>query len=157
MKKVFMLFVALCLTGVVKAQFSESSEVYIYQKVDDTDLMLVQFNSGYCYTYMTTGNWQLKEALKKGETVFDFFMRWKRKKDTLFRKCDYDSSNSTTKRVSYAAYYDNPYVTDHYFHYSFSKDKESLIYWHEDWKNYYHRVDKSEFEPKSQNKDFLYE
>ena len=159
MKKLFMLFVALCLTGVVKAQFSSSSEVYVYVKTGES----LSKNISTYACYFSSGNAIVDQYSLK------IFQDWYREDPTLYKKLrekgsvwEYDSENSTYKRTTYhyhipASSFWGTAAADVYL--SFSKDRESLIWWEKgsDDKTYYRRVSLSEIAPKSQNKDFLYE
>lgn len=68
MKKVFMLFVALCLTGVVKAQISSSSKVYAYapagKDVKYANIQLIVFD--YNCIHSLGKNWaEIRKMYKK--------------------------------------------------------------------------------------------
>lgn len=174
MKKFFMLLVALCLTGVVKAQFSSSSKVFAYapagEDVEYASIILIVFD--YKCIHLLGKNWaEIRKMYKKDSTFLSFFKtdrgEYKVSDYSGHYKYDYDSSNSTSKRVTYRKFekggeynmWGGGIIEDKYFYYSFSPDKSSMIEWRSDSdrKRYWTLVSLSEFAPKSQNKDFLYE
>lgn len=161
-----MLFVALCLTGVVKAQFSSSSEIYAYLESGTTieateGKILVSFQSGEISVVCPHMSY-IQNTYKDDPSLTSFFKRNIGGFTPLQFK--YDSSNSTYKRVTYSKYYPESSgiwgrFPAHSDYYSFAKDKETIVKWssNSNHKKYYSRIALSEFAPKSQNKDFLYE
>lgn len=165
-----MLIMLCCATGIVKAQFSSSSEIDLYVHAGESlesnpYLSVCAFSNGcayyLCYTSNTVSN--LRKKYQKDPTLLSELKtsdgRWKD-----HYKYRYDSSNSTSKRVTYHRHdegynniWGNEPPSDTYL--SFSPDRESLIVWsgNNGNKTYYQRVKLSEIAPKSINKDFLYE
>lgn len=175
MKKCFILSMLLCLMGnVAKAQFSSSSKVYAYARAGEDikyawiDLIVFDYN---CIHFLRNNYIQIRDMYKKDPTFLSFFKtdrgEYKVSDYSGHYKYDYDSSNSTSVRTTYARFikggepniWHGGVTKDKYYYLSFSKDKSSMIEWRsdDDGKTYKTLVELSEFAPKSQNKDFLYE
>lgn len=165
MKKVLMLIMTMIMvSGVAKAQTFSQNKVYIYVKAGDDPVKasscpMFMYVSGdlYCKTTGEHG-WNLKKSYGKDPTFKSYLVdsNGRIKSDYYgVNKLYYDSSNSTSKRTTYR--YNLP--TGDKYYYSFSKDGKSMIKWYSytDHREYYTQVELSEFAPKSQNRDFLYE
>lgn len=169
MKKYLVLFFVLCLAGAIKAQFSSSNEVYAYIKAGESldskpviQCYIFKDNAVYWYNPMYN---VVTQTYKNDPTLSSLFLgsdgRLKRG-----QKRKYDGSNSTSARTTYvdqiktnqySSYWG--YSGDFNRYYSFSKDRESLIMWesNSNIRVNYVRIKLSEFAPKTQNRDFLYE
>lgn len=170
MKKLFVLIMLCCVAGIANAQFSSSTEVYLYVKAGESlesnpTLSVCSFSSGCAYYIRLTENTvsNLKRKYQKDPTLLGILKtsdgRWKE-----HYRYHYDSSNSTSKRTTYHQHqngYNNIWGNepDNEWYLSFSPDRESLIFWtaNSSNKSYFQRVKLSEIAPKSVNKDFLYE
>ena len=162
MKKILLLIMALCLTGVVQAQVPQNKDVYAYVEAGKTGMYLFYFVDGAVYKSERTGKGLIKTWYQKDPTFLSYF-----KLGDVDERTDnkflYDSTNSTNKRVTY--YYHQKASggafsrPENYWYLSFSKDRETLIYWSaQGVKYYYKRVEISDIvTPKAMNKDFLYE
>lgn len=176
MKKVLVLIMAIIMTcDVAKAQFSASNKIYAFIKAgqnvqESNDVCLIFFiDRG---VYISSGKIHVvKDAYRKDPSLMIIFKtndgRWRSGYTSMgVYKYLYDSDKSTSKRTTYSDFHPAGHSSkwgtswpDYYRCLSFSQDRESLIQWSTDSDNktYYQRIDLSEFAPKSQNRDFLYE
>lgn len=177
MKRILFLVMAMCLTGVVKAQIYGSG-VYYYVpagenitqstgvKIAYFDGRLAWFSDDKCSVILnqlnSNSSYYLNEAKKDLRNPDEDFR--------VYRRYRYDSSISTSTKTVYK--YEDTYWTGvayggrntrGYWYYAVSDDKETLIYWYENTSNevrdkkYYTRVDVKDLAPKPANRDFLYE
>jgi len=169
MKKLFMLLVALCLTGVVKAQFSSSSDVFFYipaGKSVDSDsggCPFFMFTNGNCY-YRSENSGVVRRKYKDDPSLISYFKNKSGEMRSEYNgvyKLTYDSSNSTSQRTTYYKYTPGSqyWGSEQYMYFSFSKDRKSLIEWYSNnnVRVYYTLINLKDLAPKAQNKDFLYE
>lgn len=175
MKRLLMLIMALAMvSGVTKAQFPSSSKVYVYAKAGEdlknADVELFAFDGNAIYTIHLAST-RIRPMYKKDPSLMSYLKtdRGEYKVSDYYGnyKYVYDSSNSTSARTTYKRFraggqpdiWNGGVTADKYYYYSFSKDRTSVIWWESssNAKIYYTLVDASEFAPKAQNRDFLYE
>jgi len=179
MKKFLFIVMAMCLTGVAKAQLY-GSDVYYYVPAgesitDQTIVIPVYFNGENIISYYHFDNFNYKrigiiKQLNEDSRYFIDKMKLESEKPNGIWSYKYDSSVSTNSRVVYKRTWHGDgslgvYVDVLGYNYAgFSTDKNSLITWRErknsgsvESKKYYKRVDVKDLMPKAANRDFLYE